>query len=265
MTVTTINSYVYSEIVVPSGVTVSATSNAGGPTVVNFTAGTYQTISALRSQLATELNAQRPVTGGSWQAGFELAGQNGLVTLQTSNASLFSISWTDVNLRNILGFTADITNQTSVTATNQAKAFWRPDCTIFTEDRYKGAPDLTDAHQTRSPNGLVITHVGNRRYRFGQVRWSHCPMHKIWLVDELTVNESLQQFLIDCQWGLGHAWCKAGAKKRITTHDGFNVGHTAIAGWYWEGIKGMRDIVRRAGDVWDGLWSVTIPSMSTDS
>lgn len=271
MTVTTIDGYVSAAITVPSGVTLSATTNAGGPTSVTITAGTYTSISVFRSQVATDLEAQRTITGGSWQAAFESAADNGLVTLQTSNASAFSITWTSTDLRDILGFTANITSQTSVTATNQAKGFWRPDCPIYVESgRYKSsAPRVTDAHQTESPNGLAITHVGNVKYRYRGIRWSHVPMHKVWVIDEGTANESLEQFMIDTQWGQGHSWFSPGAKLRITAHDGQPVGKLSgsVFAWYLKGARSMESVCRRI-DGWDGLWEVRfdeIVSQGSDS
>lgn len=265
MTAATFDGYVYAAITVPSGVTISATSNAGGPTTVTITAGSYQSISTLRSQVATDLDSQRPITGGSWQAGFT-AGTTGLVTLQTSNASSFSITWTSTDLRNILGFTADISSQTSVTASSQAKGYWQADCPLVVETGVsRAAPRVTDAHQTESPNGLVITHVGNVKYRHRGLSWSHCPKHKIWIIEEGTPNESLEQFMIDTQWGQGHSWFSPGAKLRVTTTDGYNLGHTTVAGWYLKGARSMDSIVKRADPVWDGLWGVTWQELTTDS
>lgn len=265
MTITTINGFVHAARTIPSGVTVNATSNAGGPTLVTITPGSFTTVNLMAASIANDLDTQRPITGGSWQGGFELAGSNGFVTLQSSNLSTVALTWVDTNLRDMLGFTGNLSGASTYTATQQARGFWRPDCTIFTEDRYRAAPRVSDQHQAESPNGLLISHTGNMKFRHGTVRWSHCPQHKVWLVDELTVNESLERFLLDTQWGQGISWFANGAKKRITSHDGFNVGHTTVTGWYWKRVRAIKDLVRRAGDVWDGQWSVTIPEMVTDS
>lgn len=264
MTVSVFNGYVHAARTIPSGVTASVTTNAGGPTVVTLTPGSFRTVSLMLSSIMSDFDTQRPITGGSWQGGFELAGQNGLVTIQTSNASLFSITWVDTNLRDILGFAADIVAQTSATATKQARGFWRPDCPIYIEGgRYRSAPRVSDEHQTVSPNGFTISHVGNMKYRHKGVQWSKCPNHKIWIIDEGTTCESLEQFLLDTQWRQGISWFSTGAKKAITAHDGNLVG-SGLNGWYWMGCRDMDAIVKRVSD-WDGLWNVTIPKMETDS
>src|SRR3990167_4661752 len=266
MTTATFEGIVYAAITVPSSpaVTLSATNNAGGPTTVTMTAGTYVTSSSFITQLATDLQAQLPVSGGSWQGGFEVAADDCFATIQTSNASSFSITWIDTNLRDALGFAGNISSVTAATGTLNVRGAWRPDCPIYIEGgRHRAAPRVTDLRQTRSPTGYTIGHAGNVFYQHRGVTWSHVPNHKVWIVDEGTTHESLERFMIDTQWGLGHTWFSVSSKTRITAHDGNSVGGSTATNWWWQNCRSMESIVRRI-DQWDGLFSVRLDSIVSD-
>jgi hypothetical protein len=103
------------QIVVPAGVQVSATTNAGGPTTVNITAGTYATLAAFLTQLQADLIAGRTVTAGTWTVSLSTgAGATGKVTIAVTNGT-FSLTWIvgggTNDLRDLLGFTANIVGQ----------------------------------------------------------------------------------------------------------------------------------------------------------
>jgi hypothetical protein len=115
MATTTFGGSIEAELTVPASVTVSATSNAGGPTVVAITPGTYASLTALMDTITSDLNTQRPVTGGSWvvrnatgaSSGFYRAG--GSVTLQIGvSAGTCSLTWTSTDLRDLVWFTSNI-------------------------------------------------------------------------------------------------------------------------------------------------------------
>lgn len=256
--------FISADITVPSGITLSATSNAGGPTSVSVTAGTYN-ITTLCAHLQTRLDAVRPVTAGNWTVSISTgSGGTGKVTIAVT-AGTYSITWTSSTLRTILGFSGNISSQSTSTGSAQARGLWIPDCPIMMDSYHLSTPYATDLRQTESPTGLVISHIGNVKYRHKNVRWTHVVYNKIWAQAESVDNESLEQFLIDAVWGLGHSWFSPGSKCSVVAHDGNEVGAGSVDGWYLKGCAEMESIVRRAGEAWDGLWSVTIPEMVTNS
>lgn len=265
MATTTFGGAICSSFTVPAGVTLSATTNAGGPTTVTVTAEGYDSIDGFMTELAIQLNSVRPVTAGTWTvtAPVATAGATPLVTIAVT-AGTFSITWTSTLLRDFLGFTGTITSQSSATGTNAIKGVWQPDCPLVPDARHRSAPRVTDVRRARTPTGIVYTNIGNTRYRHSGLKYSHVPMAKIWKGDEVVTGESLQQFLDDTQWGAGHAWFSVGSKCRIIGNDGIQVGEDdSVLNWWLCGFSSMQEIVTRVGD-WDGLWSVQIPSIEAD-
>jgi hypothetical protein len=86
----------------------------------------------------------------------------------------------------------------------------------------------------------------------------------VWLAEEITVNESLERFLIDTQWGQGHVWFTTTSKTVVIAHDGNQLGNGGVAGWYPKRCGAIDDIAQRI-DAWDGMWKVTFPELGTDS
>ena len=263
MTATTYAGDIQAWFTVPSSITLSATTNGGGPTSVTVTAGTYMGMADFLSTLQSDLNTNRPVTGGSWTCSLSVgAGGTALVTISV-DVSTFTITWTSTDLRDLLGFTATISSQTSATGTNNARGVLQLDCPEFADGLVYGSPYVTDLRQVETPVGAVYSHVGNVKRRHIGLRWQLCPNHKVWVDKESTTYESLESWLIDTQWGQGHSWFSAGSKVTLTGHTQ-TIGH-AMNGWYCKGLRNTQDIVRRATEAWDGMWTVTFPDLVSDS
>ncbi len=258
--------HLYSEVVVPSGVVISATNGGGGPTNVTWTADTYESPAAALTQLIADLNSTRAPSGGDWTGSVSTgASGTGKVTIDCPDDT-WSISWTSTAARDFLGFAANISSVTTAqTGTKQVRGLWMPDCPIMMDASYLATPRVTDMRQTEAPTGFVISHVGNLRYRHRNVRWQAVRQSRVWLASETVTNESLERFLIDTQWGLGHAWFAPGSKCIVVAHDGNEVGNGGVAGWYLKGIRALDEIATRQGEAWDGIWTVAIPELGTDS
>ena len=264
---TTFAGYVSAGFTVPSGVTISVTTNSGGPTAVTIVPAYYDSIDDFLTELVSQLTATRPVTAGAWTVTNTLAdaGATPLLTIAVT-AGTFSISWTSTAARDLLGFAANITAQTSATGTTAVRGIWQPDCPLTTMKRHRSAPLKTDARQARTPTGIVYMNVGNERYMHEGVTWSHVPSHKVWRVDETVTNESLQQWLDDTQWGRGHAWFSVGSKCRVIGNDGNLVGGAdSVNNWWPTGFTGIHDIVSdRTVAGWDGMWACRFPAFESD-
>lgn len=248
-----------------SSAAVSATNGAGGPTAVTvsdaayFLDGQATTTPSLVAALQTALNASRP---NGWTV--TLSTTTGKVTIDCSSTP-WSITWTSTTLRDLLGFTGNISSVSAAqTGSNQARGIWLPDSPIMMDGSHLSIPRVTDMRATESPTGVTIAHVGNVKYRHRNVRWGACPTAKVWQVSESTTYESLEQFLIDTQWGLGHTWFTPQSKCQIVMHSGDAVGNELVDGWYLNGVARMEDIVTRLDGNWDGLWSVALPSITSD-
>lgn len=256
-------------ITVPSGVGISATNNGGGPTTITITAGTY-TPTTLCAHVQTRLTADRAPSAGAWSVALSTgASGTGLVTIAMS-AGTFSIAWTSTILRDLLGFTANITAQTSATGTGQHRGLWLPKAPLDIEGDPDAAPKATDLRTTTSPSGLVIGLKGTRMYRHKALRWSHVLRRYTIKAAEVTANESLEQWLDDTQFGEGHAWFgvvspfraywdSAGSDRAVGY--ALNAGAGPTAGWSLTGVSSLDSVITRKAEGWTGIWSVAFPQI----
>jgi hypothetical protein len=262
----TFGGHIQARFTVPSSQSIETTSTAGGTDTVNLTAASYYLGNAGSSTPAfiAAFQTLLQAVDASWTV--SLSTTTGKVSIACDGT--WSITWTSTNLRDLLGFTANISSVTGTqTGTNHARGLWIPDCPIFLDGNYLAAPSVTDQRQTESPDGLTITLVGNRKYRHRNVRYANVAAAKTWVGSESTTHESLERFLVDTQWGLGHTWFSAGSKCRIATHVSgeTQLGNGTVDGWYLNGCRSMEEIVTRASGQWDGLWTVAIPTLTTNS
>lgn len=252
---------------VPASTTISVTTNAGGPTTVTLTAGSYF-MSAFVAQLQADLIAQRSVSGGTWTVTLSTgASGTGQVTITATNGT-WSISWTSTTLRDVLGFTANITGVTGAqTGTKQAKGVWIPDCPLFLDGIAQIAPKASDFRATVGPTGVQYSLVGNVLRRHRNLVWQAVPLAKIREGSAALANASLEQFLDDAQLQQGHAWFTAGSLMQIYNHNAIKLGLDAnsgagVGGWTWPAQAALDDLAKRLDSRgWDGLWTVTIPQV----
>lgn len=255
--------HVEGRFTIPAGITIAATTNAGGPTAVPITAGDYY-LDEFITQFDADLESARTVTAGNWTVTRSSgAGASGLVTIAVT-AGTYSITWTSTLLRDLLGFSGNITTQTTFTGTSMPRGLWLPDCPVTCDGRIAAAPLVTDLRQSETPTGRVYGHVGNSKYQHRNVMWSHCPTSRVWDADE-TYGESLETFLTNVQWGAGHSWFSPSSKVRITAHTGSLIGAAYVTGWYLKGATSMESVVSRVTDGWDGLFAARFESIVTDS
>lgn len=258
--------YIQAMFTVPADEEVEATNSGGGPAAVAVTAGAYYltgpgspTVSAFLDTLEDLLNAGNP---NGWTVSLST---DGFVTIDCS-LEPFSLSMSS-SLKSLLGFAGDIvTASTPQTGTTQARGFWAPDCTMGPMvSPHDTMPESTDQMQVRSPQGLTVTHVGNVMTSNQDLHWTHVSKARTWKTSPASTDPvSLQQFMRDTQWGLGHSWFSTGSKVCILAHDGTLVGGSSCAGWYIHGARSMESIAKRRLEGFDGRWTVRFASLSTD-
>ena len=142
------------------------------------------------------------------------------------------------------------------------RAVWFPDCTLDMEGDPERAPTVTDSRSTMSPTGQVLPLVGNTFRRHRGIVWSHVPRERVWDAEATYENASWEEFLIDTQFGLGHAWFTPGAPIQIYDHNGLQVGVDAsVAGWYMIGVTSVEPRRAAGGENWVGYWRIEIPQI----
>ncbi len=199
---------------VPTAITASVTNNGGGPTAVTFAAGTY-TPTSFATYMQTALTAQRAPSGGAWTVSLSTGSSGtGLVTIAMSSGT-YSITWSSTALRDLLGFTATITTQTSVTGTINHRGLWLPGCPFNCDGDPDRAPEATDTRSSKGPTGTVMTLSGTQRYEHTGLKWSHVLRARTWEGAASPAYSSFQAWVRDTQFGSGHAWFVPGSAFQI--------------------------------------------------
>lgn len=247
------------EITVPSATAIAVTNNGGGPTTVTLTTGTY-TIVSLCTMLQSVLTAQRAPSAGSWSV--SVSTTTGLVTIAMSSGT-FTITWTSTDLRDLLGFAATITTQTTATGTSQAKGIWIPDCTLMSDIDIRHAPRDTKARASVSPTGVLSSARGPSSYSHTGLKWDHVAAARTWTLDETTPNMSYETFLKDAQLNLGHSWFSYRGKVTIVDHRSVTAG-TSLAGWYVADLPELTTI-RQTQPGFAGWLSINWPTIVSDA
>lgn len=257
----TFGGYIDAKRTVPTSITLSATKNAGGPTSVTVTAGTYTTAS-LVTQLQTDLNAQRTVSGGSWTVSLNTA--TGGITIAVTNGT-YSISWTSTDLRDVLGFGGNISSQSTSTGVC-ARGFWVPDRPLNLDGDPRNAQRLTDLRETEGPTGSLFGVVGNHKFIHSNLRWTHVAHEHTWdYWDDVNGTSNWERFLLDAHLGQGHPWFTPCSAMRFVDHNGSVLGiRTQEAELFWK-MRGVRSVTpKKMSDAWTGAWLIEVPAIVSD-
>lgn len=253
------------QFTIPAGETISVTTN-GGTTAVAITAGSYFTY-AYAATLQALLTAQRPVTAGAWTV--TLDATTGKYTIAVT-AGTFSITWTSTAFRDLLGYTATITTQTSVTATKAARGIFVPDCPVWMDGDLDYPELLTDLRATEGPTGLSFGIVSNAKYRLRGLRYSMVAHANVFgFTTSGSSTPTWQQFLFDVHLKQGHSYFEPLSRVRINfgpslTDDwvAYDYFGSSAVGWFMKGIASFSP--RRADSKWKGFWVLEIPELVSE-
>lgn len=261
--------YIEASVVVPAGVTVHATNSGGGPTSVAVPAGTYVGLSAVVTALVAALNATR--TPANWSGSVSLTGSapTGKVTLNcATGVGTYTITWDSTDLRDLLGFTGNLTAIATGVAsvgTKQMHGVFIPDCPPVVDGDPLSAPTRSDARSVVTPNGVVYTHVGNVHRRLRNLRYTAIALSRMWEANATTANASFETFWLETQRGQSTtsvAWFLPGSKVRIFDIQGNAFGRT-LSGWYFTNAKELDEVALLAPG-WTGLWSLALGDLVSD-
>lgn len=222
-------------------------------------------LSTALANFAGAVNAAWTVTLSTGPTG---TGQVSINCTGGATPPAYSLAWTSTTLRDLLGFTADISGATSVqTGTKQARGLWIPDCPVQTPNGHgRRVPKVSDLRTTTSPTGTVLGLIGNVFFRHQGVGWSHVPQAKTWEQAVAIPNASFETFFNETQLGQSSSWFLPSSPIQLYGHDGVLFGQDAngvtglVNGWQMTGITSIEPKVSDPSG-WPGYWAIEFPEL----
>ncbi len=197
--------------------------------------------------------------GASSVAGSFGENGTGLVTIQFSGAT--AITWIDTDLRDLLGFTGDLSAATSHVGTKHARGIWipqQPPLRLNAGGHWRGLRE-GDYRSASNPAGYVWAVMGQERVVMELLVWSGITQQKVWIENESNsgyVNQSLERFWRDGIWGTTTAWGTAGGPIRFYPSAALDTDY---------GTYKILDSARFEPEPhnmgWVGLWKWQMPKM----
>jgi hypothetical protein len=180
--------------------TIDLDDNAAATPTVTLTSGTY-----FISTLCDHIQAQIRAEGGNFAAvtcAYSLS--TGKVYIGEATAKDIDITWTDTDLRDLLGFTGDITVGTGgggdaqEIGPNEARYQWRPDRAITTHPTARDVVWEPESNTSvyRSRDGTTASVAGALLYR-AQLDWRWIAGARAYTPSTGSVNQDFQQFFTD--------------------------------------------------------------------
>ena len=254
------NGKLEARITVPTGGwDVALTDDGAGPTAVTIPAGTYYHSSAgseaedFAATFATVANAAMTETWTCTVAAGEAG--TGKYTIGCSGSTC-TVTFTDADVGTLMGYTGNLSASTSYTSTGQAKALWLPE---YPFQALNGGPSWigwweTDQIATENSNGNSFGLIG-RKKRINSVTWPVASRAKCWAVNEATVNESFETFLVNCIWA-GESWGRSLGPVRFYGDAADDATHGTYAA---HGLANWRPAQIR--EHWTGAWVISLPRL----
>lgn len=226
--------------------------NIGAPVTATVAAGTYAGIVPLMAAVDSALET---ATGGTFTVTINTTEtvRTNLVTIDlTSGAGNWTLTWTDTELRDALGFAGNLSGANAYTGTLPVPGMWTPDCP--SAPHYGNSdPGHTVAmvSQTRSGSGRVYTVVESEYVEHPEILWSHVTAPYARETREST-TVSFERWLRDTQLGALEIH-PAGSSFRWTP-DSDSPGSSFDYALLWDGTTRMD----RAVPEWDYLFPIRV-------
>lgn len=237
---------------VPSGGYVMSVNLGGGPVNATVPAGTYAGIVAL---MAAVRDALQTATATSFSVSInttETVRTNRVTIDLTGSGGVWTLDWTDPELRDALGFAANLSGANAYTGTLPVPGVWTPDCPSAP---YYGNSDpghtVAIMSQTKSGAGRVYTIVESEFVEQPEISWSHVSAPYARETREST-TVSFERWLRDTQLGALEIH-PAGSSFRWTP-DSDTPGAYFDYALVWDGTTRMD----RAVAEWDYLYPIRI-------
>ncbi len=187
-----------------SSVSLTISENGGSPVAVTVLEGSSNgyllstdngSTTALLRAITSGLESNASVHGSYTLA---LSNTTGKVTIEGSGVSTFTITWTNTILRDVLGFTGNLSGALTYTGTEHAEYLWLPEqfrAGGMSPLGAQGKP-ISDLTVTVSPSGYhKQLSAGDSGFRYvDTMEFHHVLGLKIWDGLEETQNESFEVF-----------------------------------------------------------------------
>lgn len=246
------NGRVETRVVVPTGGWDVTYNEGGGPVTVTIPAGSYWA-----SDMPTQLqSAIENVSINAWDCTIANGESGtGLVTIDVPGTA--SITWTDTDLRDVLGFTGNLSGAGSYTGTWGARGMWMPDSPLVSPytagdaGHWEGGPV-----QTISPLGVTKTITRPTRVKCGPFRWTHVSLARARQYSESAPARSFERLLRDAFFAQ-QSYFMPGDIMRLY----WNADDSAYVEFYPQAPASTESI--RAHEEWHGLWACSIEGWET--
>jgi len=171
----------------PSNWTATVTGSASGTATITASSARYPSdlLAAVAAAFSTTTGDTVTVTGSLGESG------TGLVTIASS--ANIAVTWVSTSLRDILGFTGNLSSGTPHLSTRPLRGVWLPNA----EGAFPYGPGdeghtETDLTTTESPSGDIKGLVYNSRVVLPSARWSHVPRRYARAYAESQLGESFE-------------------------------------------------------------------------
>jgi hypothetical protein len=193
-------------ITIPTGGYSVSVTDPGGTSTVTLAAGDYYLTktTGLLAAFKTALDANATLSGTytvTLSDTDELA--TGKVTIACNQT--YSLTWSSTTLRDILGFTGNISAVTTSTGASAARYLWLPNCgrtghipEPTSGSSYFGRPK-SDLVMTEAPSGVTCAIAYNVTHR-GTLEFNTLLGEFVWQRLETTTNLSAEKFWRDVWW-----------------------------------------------------------------
>lgn len=187
-------------ITVPTGGYSVSVTDSGGTATVTLAAGDYypNSSTALLSTFATALTSNSTLAGTyTCTSDDDTEAATGRVTLSASGGGNVSVTWSSTTLRDLLGFTGNLSGATTYTSTGACKYIYLPNvprAEPMAPDGSAGVA-MTDSSVTVSPSGTSKILAYNTRY-VNRLAFRMLTGRKTWTAAETYANESLESFYL---------------------------------------------------------------------
>ena len=254
------NGKLEAQITVPAGGwAIALTDQDAGPTTITVPAGTYYHSNAgseARSFPDTIATLANGAMGQDWTCAVA-AGESGTGKYTIACAgTTCTVTFTAADAGALMGFTGNLSGSTSYTSAGQAKALWLPG---YPFQALNGALGWlgwweVDQHNAENSRGDTFSIVGQKK-QINSVKWAATSRAKCWISDEVTANESFEQFLLDGIFS-GASWGTAAGPVR------FYGSADDTSTWAEYAVLGMEDWrPDQIVDHWTGYWVIELPRL----
>jgi hypothetical protein len=187
---------------VTTAYTISVTDSGGTDAAITIPVDEYYLTSTRETVLLTTLQSALNASGtlaGTYTVTLDddAYSATGKVTIASTHS--FTVTWTSTTLRDILGWTGNISSGTTATGQNHATHLWLPTCNRTgsvpdpaSGSNYFGRPK-TDVTTTMSPSGQYTSLYYNTTHS-AVLDFQTLNGAKVWQRLEATTNESLEKF-----------------------------------------------------------------------